>query len=567
MAKITQLAANLTKPIIKQRGSHQLSARQIGRLAESSEFNMQEIAQFAQSDLAEGMAPSDFALALEDRGWIKLGATLDGDAPWLQRRLGVLKARMYWLLDPHASAAIRTWTNYTLGSGMTFKAQDAGLQAQLQAFWDEPKNRFMTSAEGQRRLNRRLLVDGEIFFAIFNTAGGGTDPDNDGDVDPTILIRKVDCTQITELITDPEDQESVWAYRRVYSLPNGERRNLYYRDWANQDADLSLARDSDNNTIEPEQDVVMYHLGFDVIHQRGNSLFSSALPWMQALRQFMEDRIAITAGLAKIIRKVTFKGGKAQATKVATAMQQQGTTPTGQAYVPPIPVRQAAQTIMNNDAVTIDDMPRQTGAGDARQDFKNLRLMICGGVGMTEPYFGDAESGNLATATAMELPMLKQFESHQQLIGDAWRDIFGIVANFTDPERVEVDVDFPPIINKDVLTTVQGIAAAVLAFPSLAQPEVLSMTLTVLGVNNVDDVMERVLVQFKQDQDMRDQMQQATLKQAQNPQPTAAPGKPPGKPRPVAESVDFSDDAHFATLLKQLGQALEADNDGDTGTV
>jgi hypothetical protein len=447
--------------------------------------------------MQEGIDPGELALAMEDRGWNRTNLSNNGEQPWITRRLNIIKSRMYWLLDPMAAAAVRTWTNYTLGSGITMKASDAAVQKSIDAFFDNPKNRTMTSAEGQRKHNRRLLVDGEIFFAFFDTPDG-------------VMMRKVDCIEVTEFITDPEDAEVVWAYRRDRYTPTGQKESLFYRNWAYPDQDLSEAytQSPDGNSfmqgkVVPEDAVLVLHLAFDSIHQRGNSLFCSTLGWMTHMRQFMEDRISITKGLAKYIQKLTFKGGKSQAQKVVTAMSALAKpgaaalaagVPAAPGGIPGGATRETGKTFLQNDQVELSNMPRLTGASDAKNDHKLIRLAICAGVGMTEPYFGDAESGNLASATAMELPMLKQFESHQQLWADCWSDIIAIVANFDNPQAVQVDVDFPPIVTKSIADIVTSIVNACAEFPELKQPEVLQLVLNTLGLNNVEDIMKKVLV-------------------------------------------------------------------------
>lgn len=481
--------------------------------------------------ISEGYDPLEMRLALEDRGWQRMGTQLDGEQPWIVRRLSILRARMYWLLDPHATAAVRTWTNYTVGTGISFKAEDEAIDNALQKFWKSPKNRTMTSAAGQQKHNRRLLVDGEMFFAIF-------------DDDPAPSIRKVDCVEITQFIYDPEDAEVIWAFRRERTMPSGERDIKYYRNWAFPEQELSGVEVKNENGgaaigIAPEEGVLMYHLAFDAIHQRGNSLFSSSLAWMTSMRGFMQDRIAITKGLARYIQKLTVKGGSSQIAKIATAMNRQQQTGVAGRAVPPGtgPAATAAKTFLENGNVELSNMPRTTGASDAKTDFKTIRLMIAGGVGMTEPYFGDAESGNLATATAMELPMLKQFQSHQKLWGDAWVDMFTIVMYFMgvagtakEMEAIEVDVDFPPIVEADITKIVVAIVSACAEFPELKQPETLKLLLITMGVNNVDDVMERVLVDQKANQVKADNIAGGKAPDGSPMPVTATPVVVPAKP-------------------------------------
>lgn len=447
--------------------------------------------------MAEGMSQTDAMVALEDQGWRRAGVNGGagtGEPTPMSRAHTIAKGRLYSLLDPHAVAALRVWHNYTLGTGMNFKTEDATLQAKLEKFWAYSKNRSVTSATGQGKSNRRLLVDGEVFFALF--------PDDEVGA----VIRRVEVSQMTHIISDTDDSEAPLLYRR--EIPNGASapKVWYYRDWAYQDENLDDLKDPvTNQPLDQslvQEGVVIYHLAFNSMFQRGNSLLTAALPWCSNNRQFMEDRAAITSGLAKFIRKLTVKGGKAQIDKakeaVKTAVAVGGA---GLLHTPEI-ARKAAQTFMSNDNVSMDDMPRTTGAGDARQDFRNGRLMIAAAVGMSEPYFGDAESGNLATATAMELPMLKQFQTHQELWVEAWQDMFSIVASFDDPVPVDVKVDMPPIVLDDVAKWGAAVGSIVAAMPECNVPAVQREALTQLNVDDVDNAMNDVKAKTKANADL-----------------------------------------------------------------
>lgn len=588
MAKTTRSTRNSTRSTITVSK----------RMARESTFSEAAIAQFLQSDLAEsfaGMTPGQVALAIEDRGWLVPGnqVGLDGDAQHITRRGTVLRSRFYWLMDSHASATVRTWVDYTM-NGMSFKVDPGPIRVApapklgeqpapppaaplptpaataIQKFWDDPRNRTITSAEGQRRLARRHLVDGELFFVLYDTDEG-------------VLIRKMDCVQITQFITDPEDNEAVWAYRREYVL-NGQKNVLVYRDWAYPSADLSKAMVIDENggriaadqlladNEEGAAPALMVHAPFNSMHQRGNSLFSASLPWMTAMREFMQDRIAITKGLAKFIQKLTVKGGQKQLDNIKAQLSK--TAPGAAGPRPELAeqrraAEQASRMFMQNDLVSLDNMPRTTGAGDAKDDFHNILLMICAANGLPEHYYGNGDNSNLATATAMELPVRKQFESYQEQWSDIWRDIFAVVANFDAPKRLCVAVDWKPIVLAEIDKVINAIVAACAEFPELVQPEILTIVLNSLGVADVDEVIVRVLAK---QQELQAKAANDALNAAKGlapdgvtplPQPVVAPpkktfekGSTPPQAAPtqeVAELIAEALDRNTSALLEVLG--------------
>ena len=66
---------------------------------------------------------------------------------------------------------------------------------------------------------------------------------------------------------------------------------------------------------------------------------------------------------------------------------------------------------------------RDTGALQRKEDMRALKLYIYAGLGFGEHYMGDPASGNLATATAMELPVLKMIQAEQKLWSSIYTDL------------------------------------------------------------------------------------------------------------------------------------------------
>lgn len=489
--------------------------------------------------MQEGFSQADIELALDDRGWISLGQTYGNEISAQQRQSLVQKSRLYWLRDPLAHQAVRLWTDYSVGTGITYKAKKP-VQKELDRFWKFRKNKKLTVSKGQQRLSKKLLIDGELFVAVF---------DDDG----TKTIRTIDCIQIIDIISDPNDEEQVLCYKRT--LTDGKTKatkTLYYRDWAADDDDLEGLKDqSTGKDITVEENVVVYHLTFDDIGKRGNGLLFPAVDWSREHRRFMEARVALTQALSKFAWKLTAKTGQAGLNAIQQRLQSSLSTTGTTGGVEKNPPNALAGTFAQNLGADMTPMPRTTGASEASADSNNLKLMVCAATGIMLHYFGDPSTGNLATATAMELPMLKMFASYQELWKDAWRDIFSIVLE-EDPESEpeDISITLPPILDADLQKLAMFVTAISAVYPEIKIPEILQPLLNASGlVDNVEDVMK--LIADKRTEIDADQAAIAAAAAATaKTNPTGPPN--PNDPTVPAQSQEVAALNRLSTVMEEV---------------
>lgn len=446
--------------------------------------------------LNEAFTQADIELALDDRGWLVGGKRMAGELDPLSRQVQINRSRYYWLRDPLAKQAIRLWTDYALGdTGMTYVCDDTKVSGNLDKFMKDRRNRArFTSAAGQQRLSKKLLVDGELFFAVFE----------DG------TIRTIDCLQITDILTDPDDEEKVVAYKRVMTPPANSKvqtQTLYYRPW-DYPADAappdvkSVANDGYNlNPIDPnggksivfEKNVAMYHVAFDCIERRGNGLLTSCSDWSREHRRFMIARVAIMQALSKFAYKTTVKGGQnivnSIRAKLESTFAQSGLSGGTQHQ----PVAAPGANWLQNEGINLEAMPRATGAGDGKTDADQLKLMVSAGTGIMLHYFGDPSTGNLATATAMELPMLKMFMGYQVFWRDVWRDLFSIVLKEgPDNKPAAITITYPSVLEDDLTALAAFLTSLTSVFPEAKVPALLKQCLESANVPDLDEVMEDI---------------------------------------------------------------------------
>jgi len=418
--------------------------------------------------LREATTTVERELNLEDQGWIRLGS-ITGDILTPQERTEIiLQSRRYAEKDPLGKQAIRLWTDYTFGTGMTWQTKEEPTRMKLKTFWDDPLNRGLLSSKGQRKSCAKLLVDGEIFFQIWLKPGG------------RVTLRRINPLEIKEIITDPDDAEVVLFYKREWTDTQNQQRTAYYRDWTNPRGEP--AKSSIGLVIRQTADPLVYHLAInDACSPRGNPLLLPAMDWIKQYRRFLASRVAIVLALARFAWAIDVKGTQAQVDTVKAALDDE--TP------------DAGSMAVQNENVKVRPIKVDSGARNAYEDGRMLKLQVCAAVGIPEQYFGDISIGNLATAKTVELPMLKMFQSYQQVWCDTYEDIDNIVLahNNVPSTKWHVDRDFPAITPEDMAGLATSIEQILRAMPDLASVrDVQQAALMSIGINDTEEVLKQL---------------------------------------------------------------------------
>jgi len=422
--------------------------------------------------IKEASASVEADLALEDAGWINLSGTSGYVITEAERITNLKLYRLYSVKDPLGKQSIRLWTDYTFGTGMTSHSDEDKTEEVRKAFWESKANQNVLSARGQRKSSDKLLVDGEIFFAIFLGANGET------------KIRYIDPLEITEIITDPDDKEDVKFYQRGWTDTQGKAHESIYRSTTNIKGEP--AKDKDNNIVKHNDDALVYHLTYNTTTQRGNPLLLPALTWLKYYTKFLGSRIAVMLALAKFAWRSKVKGGQASVDAIKAKTDAQAVS--------------AGSQLVENLGVDTQPIKTDTGAQQAYQDGRQIKLMVAAAVGIPEQYYGDISIGNLATAKTVELPMMKQFQSYQAVWKGAYEDINEVVFthNQIPEDKQYVDMDFPAIAPEDVALAAQAIVGILQVMPSLADSDdVKQIALMTLGVNDPAEVLDALSKEAK----------------------------------------------------------------------
>jgi len=413
--------------------------------------------------LREATSSVEQELKIEDSGWLNLSSGTGDIITANVRKENLLLSRLYYLKDPLAKQSIRLWTDYTFGTGMVWSADDEQVTEVLDSFWNARQNKTVLSPKGQRMSSDKLLVDGEVFFAVF--------------LGNESIIRRIDPLEITEIITNPDDSEDVKYFRRDWSDNTGKVHTGIYRNITNVRDEAGI--DMYGNSVKKTEDAIIYHLTNNTISQRGNPLLLPALDWIKQYRRFLASRIAVMLALARFAWRTKVTGGQAAVTAIKGKLDDK--TPN------------AGSVLVENMGSDTTPIRTESGASSAYHDGRMIKMQICAAVGIPEQYFGDISIGNLATAKTVELPMMKMFQSYQAIWGGAYNDIDELILehNEVPEDKWYVDRDFPAIAPEDATAVAVALGQILTVMPELAESDdVKQVALIALGVNDPAEVLD-----------------------------------------------------------------------------
>jgi hypothetical protein len=481
-----------------------------------SEINIREI-QFEQTIelLEERIAELEFQK--EDIGWTRLTGETDIELARDHLMRVVARSRLFYLINPLVNRAVCLQADYVFAQGLNVQATDKKVNAVVQDFLDDPGNiNEFIGHQARLMKEQTLMLDGNVFLVLFtNKSGNGK-----------VKLRSILIDEIVDIITDPDDQNVVWFYKRQWhSRINGqigsETKTQYYPD-INYNP-ITKTPTYKGDTVS--WDAPVYHIKVGALAKSrfGIPEVYSALDWAQAHRKMLEDWATIVRAYARFAFRMTTPGNAKSVTATKTRL---GTTVTQNAPIetnaPPIPGSIFTTT---KDGPTLDPI-KTSGATTSAHDARELRLMVASALGMPDTFIsGDVDVGSMATAKTLDRPTELKFRSRQQ----TWTDVIKTIINYVikwafvapqgplskrasfsvDDEgnlvikgsRVDphIEVIFPPILEHSILDRINAVTEAVtlngktfaVDSPEL-QKLTIRMMLQALGLNDVDELVDHI---------------------------------------------------------------------------
>lgn len=463
-------------------------------------------------EMQERLAALEFAL--ESLDWRLLSAQADQEFSRVGLRDITEFSRIMALKNPLIKRSVAVQRLYVFGQGFNVRAETPELDEALTTFYDDVRNVAELSQQEMASKEVELQVSGNLFFALFVNRLNGR-----------VRLRSIPFEEIEEVICDPDDGKTPWFYRRLWvehhidmfsGATSQESMQAFYPDWRYDPISKPPAIGS--TPIKWETSICHVKVnGFS--HWRfGLSEVYASIDWAKAYKEFLEDWASIVRAYRKFAFQLTQPGGK------SAVMAAKARLETGAPVSNPAPA--AGSTFIAGEGVKLEAV-RTNGATVSAEDGRRLLLMVAASAGLPETFYGDASIGTLATAKSLDRPTELQMRDRQNL----WVDVLNAIHDFVllwqvkapqgtlrglgtiertveDKQNFErvlwnedvsprVAVEFPPLVQSDTPSMVGAMVdAATLRGQALAGtvdlPTLAGMLLSTLGVQDVDQVLDRL---------------------------------------------------------------------------
>lgn len=364
---------------------------------------------------------------MEDFSWRLLNPVTEqvaSDMKPLDRNKIIERGIKYWVSDPVVGQSVDMLADYVVGKGIEMPhAENKDLATVIAEFWNDPANkRVLTSAEAQRQKVIELELMGNVYpVAFVNEANG------------RVKLSDIPPTEISEIIAHPEDRKRHIYFRRNhtparYNFKDGswevqETKHLYYT------AAFEKPISGYGPTRVEKGEVFHWSINRLSDGKFGNPRVARIIDWVRAYNEFMKARVSLMRALSMFAWQRKVKGNAGDVRKIVNAWQNgqlgggESADPMGSGALP----SQYAATVTTNQNVQWDQLKTDTGGAAAMQDGRMIKGQIGMGAGWPLHYLGDIGGANLATATAMELPVLKMVEGRQGHFEGCIREVIDFV--------------------------------------------------------------------------------------------------------------------------------------------
>jgi hypothetical protein len=514
----------------------------------------------------------------------------------------ILISRLYYIKNPLIQRGVNVAAHYVFGRGVEVSSPDQDANDVLKEFFE--RNKSTLGQIALTDLERRKYYDGNLFFAFF------ADTKDKG----AVSVRTIDATEVMDIVTNPEDTDEPWLYRRQWTRRDfddatGQTSTATAQAWypalgyEPEEQVPPRARVAAINDVPVMWDTPVLHRKCGAVSKWhfGCPLVYAALDWAKAAKKFLEACATVKQCLASVAITYTTKGGQQAIEGVKQQMQTSVGPPNSLWDTNPPPV---AGSIVGMGPGSKMEVFNKGGGGDP-DEVRQYKIQVAMVFGLPESFFSDMNTSNLATATSLDRPTQLNFLEKQE----AWREDLTTIARFVlevsmgaaggqlrealnrrsvdtgkvvilegarriakdgtwhyealkapKPEQIEVRVTFPTIIESDIPAMVTAISTAMTLanhggqVVGIDERVGVGLMLEQFGVENVQEVLEEMYPDGEYDADRTKEVEPPPIPKAAL-SPGGAPQLPGGKQQPPPAQPKVKE------ALARLSKALKVYED------
>lgn len=361
----------------------------------------------------------------DEANWRKLTADGKRDLVPLTRARMQEIAVYLWRGTPLGKGIIEMPVAYLLAEGVTVTvADDPEAQGWIDAFWNDPINRFDLKLE---RKMRELAIFGEQCWPTFVNEANGH-----------VRLGYLDPSLIQTVVSDPDNAEQPIG---VVTVKNKKGRARRYRVIVDGEENVFSARTQEIRAGFTDGDCFYTAINSLATAPRGQSDLLAVADWLDLYEALLFNDGERQKEMRAFFWDVSLKGASPEQVKVRA----------GEIVAPkPGSVR------VHNDSEAWEAVAPDLKAGDTSTAARLFRNHILGGVAMPEHWFGGGGDVNRATAGEMGEPTLKTLTMRQRL----WRAILTDIIKYVIRQRrgklaskekqpPQIQVNFPELTARD----------------------------------------------------------------------------------------------------------------------
>lgn len=280
---------------------------------------------------------------------------------------------------PEGKAIIKNLTNYIIGNGVNWTAQDENpaVQEFIDEFCSQPK---VTFEKRQISIVKRTLRDGELFIHLLSDSKG-----------KTYAMRFYSPGEIKEIEKEPGDAETVVKYQRTW------------RDDKNKEQNEEI----------PAENIHHIRLEVDEDIDRGRPLLENVLTRIAQYEDWLDGRIKTNKAKSSIFLERIVEGSPSRVASVNAGFPgTSGGSFSEDEYSAQMP--RYGTVVTHSKSVEWKWVIPNINAEDCKEDGRQIRLSIAAGVQLPEFVLtSDSSNANYSSTTVAESPFVKAIEAHR----------------------------------------------------------------------------------------------------------------------------------------------------------